>query len=267
MLAISFLTFAMYFAIPLVPSPPTPLPPVPGVEAPPVAAKPLKQPEVREHYKITSTVSGDDFAVTEIQWLSEARDKTVTLVEAHDGSKYVYRWEWDYEHQVTTCEFGEAGSDNNIKLTSWKPFNATARATTIAEARKNPAMMSADFRFEIVVGKDPVVIGMMSFWKDVPTQRQWRSSVRQALSSSFLERMEMLDSTGLFALPSLGAVRVNLVSLVLYRTYCAAPERLTENPAVPDCRFDKSFGFGCSETQEARAKLAANAKTPHTGEY
>jgi hypothetical protein len=130
----------------------------------------------------------------------------------------------------------------------------------LEQAKKAPQLLNSDVPFEISGPGNTRVSGIESHWRDPATARDWRVRIRQMITPLFLEQLEIADSSGLFSEPILSSLHDILMQFVLYRTSCDSPANLHVAPAIPDCGFDKDFGFACSEDQLKRAEAAASEK-------
>jgi hypothetical protein len=229
------------------------------------AAPPSARHEVRQHFIVTSPSGVDDFLLTRIQDLTEVDDKTVVLIRTVAGAHFIAIHEWNYETQVSYSEIRDEPSGHFLRVSVTYPYATRTRSSTLDLAKKNPKLVSSDIPFEITAPGNTRLSGIESHWRDPATAREWRTRIRQMVSPSFLEDLEIIDSSGLFSDPMMSSLHQFLLQFVLYRTSCDSPSALKVDPAVPDCSFDKEFGYGCSEDQLSRAKAAAEEKA--TGRY
>jgi len=216
--------------------------------------------EVRQHFSVTSPSGIDDFLLTRIQSLTEADDKTVVLIRTATGGHFVATHEWNYEKQVSYSEIRDQRSGDFLRVSVTYPYATRTRSSTLELAKKNPKLVSADIPFEITAPGNSRLSGIESHWRDPATAREWRTRARQMASPSFLEDLEIIDSSGLFSDPMMSSLHQFLLQFVLYRTSCDSAAGIQVAPAVPDCSFDKEFGFACSDDQAGRAKAATEGK-------
>lgn len=233
--------------------------------AQPAAVPSTARHEVRQHFTVTSPSGIDDAVLTRIQNLTEADDKTVVLIRTAAGGHFIATHEWNYETQVSYSELRDERGGDFLRVSVTYPYATKTRSATLELAKKNPKLVSSDIPFEITAPGNSRLSGIESHWRDPITAREWRTRIRQMVSQSFLEELEIIDSSGMFSDPMLSSLHQFLLQFVLYRTSCDSPSALRVAAAVPDCGFDKEFGFGCSDDQLTRAKAAGEGKT--TGRY
>lgn len=224
--------------------------------------------EVRRHFKVLSPGQVDDYVATEIRSLSEKSDKIRMIVESAQGQKFLLTFERDYVKQTTSHEIREVGGQEFLRLRFQSPWTATTRTGTLEEGAKHPELIEkTDFSFEFATAGNGILAGGdFGLWNDMQNQREWRTRLRSMLAPQFLEALEIMWSNGFFA-SSVGNTFAEPVRYVVYRPDCGAPDDLRVEPALPDCDFDKKFGFPCSDRQKARADRALNAKPPSTKLY
>lgn len=225
-----------------------------------LAEEPAKPPEYRRHLAVHGQNPVDDFEITEIQRLSEPDDITVVLIRTSDGDELIAKHEWNYEKQISYREIRDLRSDEFLRVTTTYSYSTRTRTATLQQARKSPQSIAQDAPFEITGPGNSRLSGIYSHWGDPVTAREWRTRIRQMISPAFLEKLERVDSTGLFSEPILSALHELVMQYLLYRTSCDSTANLRVDAAVPDCGFDKNFGYPCSEDQEKRAAAAIKAK-------
>jgi hypothetical protein len=218
--------------------------------------------EIRQHLSVLSPSGVDDYEVTQIQQLTEKDDKTVVLIRTASGDRLIATHDWNYQTQVSYSEIRDERSGEFLRATFTYPFATRTRSSTLDQAKKNPQLLTSEVPFEITARGNGRLSGIASHWKDAATAREWRFRLRQMVTQTFLEELEVVDSSGLFSEPLLSSLHEFVMTYVLYRTSCDATVGLRVSPAVPDCGFDKDFGSPCSEEQQTRAKTAGESKKP-----
>jgi hypothetical protein len=228
--------------------------------APPPGAITKTEHEVRQHFHVTSVGAIDEYTVTRIGRLSELRDEEIILIQTKAGDRFAFTRDARYDNQRSIYELRDIDRKEFIRLELKKPFDAKTRSSTIEEARKNPKLLDVDLPFEITTTGNGSVSGFLSHKGDVETVREWRITIRRMLSSSFIDAMELMQTSGLLSIPLLNGADKFLADFVLYRTECTPRLTVETMPALADCRFDAKMGYPCSDKQDERAARAA-AKT------
>jgi hypothetical protein len=218
--------------------------------------------EIRQHLSVVSPTGIDDYVVTQIQRFSEKGDKTVVLLRTSAGDRLIATHEWNYTTQVSYTEIRDERSSEFLRVTFTYPMVTRTRSDTLEQVKKNPLLLTGQTPFEMTAPGNSRLSGIASHWEDPETAKGWRIRLRQMLSPTFLEELEIVDSSGLLKEPIFSYVHDFLMNHVLYRTSCDSTASLRVAPAVPDCTFDKDFGFPCSMEQQARAKAAVEGKKP-----
>lgn len=231
--------------------------PEPNRAGPPAGAITKTEHEVRQHYHITSMGSVDEYVVTRIGRLSELRDEEIILIQNKAGERFAFTRDARYDNQRSKYELRDLERKDFIRLEFKKPFDAKTRSETIDEARKNPKLLDVDLPFEITTTGNGSVSGFLSHKADVETAREWRISIRRMLSGSFIDSLELMQTSGLLSIPLLNGADKMLAGFVLYRTECAPRVTLEIIPVLADCQFDAKLGYPCSDKQLERAEHAA----------
>jgi hypothetical protein len=210
---------------------------------------------------VLSTSGSDGYTVTQIQLLSEKNDKTVLLILASSGDRLIATRERSFEKQTSYSEIRDERSGEFLRVSLTFSYPTRTRSSTLELAHKNPQLQASELPFEITGPGNSKLSGIEAHWRDPGTARGWRTRIRQMVSSTFLEELEIVDSSGLFSEPILFGLHEVLMQFILYRTSCDSTVALRVDPAIPDCGFDKDFGFPCSEQEQKRAAAAMEAKT------
>jgi|GEM_PF-6240848 len=217
----------------------------------------LRSVEWRSH-SVAHDPSGANYRMTEIEQLpNEFEDRMYVLIQdAATGDRlsalYVINY-LDHEVAVTVTDL-----DTKEVATSRNPlpFKSITRDGVVAEARKDPAIRTLRI--------DAVTIGINGVEQTAgendwlsPRTRDQRSTVRKAASPQFLERLERLRPLAAAESP-VQQVFSHLLRYLLSGTACTAQTGLQTESAEPDCEFDASFHFPCS--QKAKDRITAAKK-------
>ena len=137
------------------------------------------------------------------------------------------------------------------------PFSAKTRKETLAESAQNPNLKMMPVLITVTTngGEWRSVDAGAGEWQSL---RDLRYSVRATVPFHLLEAIERMRGS-VFATP-VGSVFYSLVGkYVVYQTADDAKLELEELRSPPDCDFDNSFGYPCSEVQKKRVKAAADS--------
>ena len=225
-----------------------------------IAAEPALR-EFRQHYAIVSPGGLDDYSVTSIVRSSAARQEAIVLIENARGEQFRVLRSSDFEKHRAAYEIRDPVHNESVRLEFVMPMSAKTLSGIVDEAHRNPQIMDAEVPLEIYVSGNRAVSGLSGQWKDPAVERQWRAQLRQMITPSFLEHIEVMQTSGLFALPMLEGIDFMLANHLLYRAGCGSAAPLRAAPAAPDCAFDAHMGFACSDRQRERA--AKNEALPY----
>ena len=224
---------------------------------PPPGAITKTEREVRQHFRVGGAGSIDEYVVTRIGRLSETRDEEIILFRNKAGDRFVFTRDAKYDNQRSLYEIRDLDMKEFVRLEFKKPFDAKTRSGTIEEARKNPRLLEVDLPFEITATGSGSVSGFLSHKADVETAREWRTTIRRMLSASFIDALELMQTSGFLSIPLLNGADKMLSSFVLYRTECTPRVAVEVIPALADCHFDEKMGYPCSDKQSERAVRTA----------
>jgi hypothetical protein len=224
--------------------------------------------EMRKHLTLQSRDSTNAFTVTVVDLASEVMDSVKILIQDPKSGRFLLSWDRDFVRQTSIREIREVGGTEFVRYTLFLPFTARTRTATQEQARTHPELMNdKNGRFELSTAGNSSISGTVDFWKDAETAREWRTRARAMLSPPFLDWIETMETAGLFRQPSLVDLDSILMPLLLYRTDCASTPEYVVTTLVPDCAFDKKFGFECSDKQKERAEKYAAETPPATKPY
>lgn len=223
--------------------------------------------EFRRHYFLRS-VSGDEhYDVTVITQMGEERLSVVGLVLDQKGQRFLLSSDYDFVHQRSSKELRLTDGKEFLRYTMSMPFTSKTLTATMAEAHAHPELIIDSGGFVFSGPGNLQFNGAVNFWDDPATAREMRKRVRAMVQPSFVEALEILQSSGLFRFADLREYEI-ITPMILYRTECESgvPE-LVDELRPPDCSFDDRFGFPCSEKQKARAETLLSAKPPMAKGY
>lgn len=213
--------------------------------------------EVRSHKQI-SRDNRPLYSVTFVERLSQTRDEEVALLTDLDrGSKILLRSMYDYESNTQIREISSVDGKSFVRTVVKFPLQTKTKAAMLAAVKANPALYKLPVVAEYTETTASRRDARADDWKIAANAREWRSDLRTSLSPMFLEDIERLR---------FGLTRDSFfVPFVLYLMPRIVWSWRPELPApsivsvAPDCRYDRSFGFPCSEAQQKKV-LAADSK-------
>jgi hypothetical protein len=201
-------------------------------------------PDGTDYYRVTSIVRITDEAMAEFVLIDDLQHGTF-LLEHHtsfpdDSTSYTI---WDAKKK----EFARASFDMPYMAKTWKGVRD--------ESRRNPALYTATALLTIQTNGGEWLTSETE-WKDWARMRDLRRAIRQTVPFFLLEAVERMRGT-IFA-TSVGTGYYDVIGRYLvYQPADTTPAELQEFAAAPDCAFDKSFGYPCTDAQLARIKGAA----------
>jgi len=217
-----------------------------------------KPMEWRSHYEAVDMKSGIAYKFTEITQLpDESEDRIYTLVEdvvTHDRLLVKHRINY-MDHEVSV-EITDLDTHEVAAAASPLPYVSITRSGALDEIHKNPTLRS---------WRVPSITLSVNGVSQVASENEWlstvtrdkRSAVRRAASPQFLEKLERLRVVGSSDSPLFHACS-NVLTYFLYNEQCKA-QAVHAVIAAPDCAFDASFQFNCSEKSKQRIAKAKEA--------
>ncbi len=216
--------------------------------------------EWRTHYEARDPKSGVAYKMTEITQLpNETEDRHYTLVEdAASRERLIVKYSMNFFDHEVVVEVTDLDTRETASASSPVPYKSITRSGALDEIHKNPVLRN---------WRVPSITVNVNGVKETASEGEWlsksirdkRSALRKAASPQFLERLERLRSVGTPDSP-LFPVCSNILLYLLYNETCKTPDVHTEN-AQPDCAFDSSFRFDCSQKSKDRiAKAKENGE-------
>jgi len=219
-----------------------------------------KPNEWRSHFEAVDKASGTAYRFTEITQLpDESEDRIYTLVEdtaSHD--RLVVKQRMNYMDHEASVEITDLDTHETASATSPLPYVSITRSGALDEIHKNPALRSWRVPSITLSVNGVAQTASETEWLSNVT-RDRRSSVRKAASPQFLEKLERMRVVGASDSPLFHACG-SVLTYLLYNERCRAQDVHTA-VAFPDCAFDASFKFSCSEQSKQRI-----AKAKESGE-
>jgi hypothetical protein len=212
--------------------------------------------EIRRHYEVTEQLVPRNvrYVVTEIVTSAgEAETRSVYLVEESNGDRFVLMDRIDFLTQESVKEITDLATKEYARATAYMPYKASTRTETIAEMKRLKGA-SADADWSTVLDVNGVTAEGVDGGCASPAWRDQRSALRRAATPQFLERLERMRPL-LSRAATLTMFCYGLLRFVLYEEACDSRVRTAE--LQPDCTYDASFGFPCTEKQKQKIAQAA----------
>jgi hypothetical protein len=210
--------------------------------------------QVRRHSKV-SEGKRPLFMLTDVDVYSSKADEHYILVrDEGTAEQWVLKSAVDFARHESSYEVTDVRGEIFIRFSTPLQFSGDTREEYFAEYRANPALLAA---------VDPLVVfetggasrsAKESLWNDPENARAWRSEFRRQMNPNLLEAIERMR-------PLYGQLPASMfyemfIHRLLYgdeaRTAHAAPVVRVE----PDCGFDATFGFDCTDRQQKRISEA-----------
>ena len=212
-------------------------------------------PETRQHFALKAESFGLSYSITKIvQTPNETEDRDIYLIEDRvSGDRLVVTDRRDFLNQTREVEVVDTDSKEKVISIIQFPYKSATRIDTLEEMRaeRKAGIPLKNLPITIEMNGVSVTAGNDEWTSD--KARDHRSKIRRAASNTFMERLERLRPI-LGARGELGTVCRFLIALILNHEACRGP--VTFEPAKPDCQFDASFRYGCSEAQKRRVAAA-----------
>jgi hypothetical protein len=211
--------------------------------------------EVRRHFVATTQKGATLYEVTVITRTKPDEDQHVVLIEDAEGNDYQLTHIRSYLKQETEYELRDVRRKTWVKTIYAYPFKSRTRDETIAEAKASPRLdipLTVETPAAARTAKE-------SEWKEVDNARQWTGEIRESLDPVFVEAIERMRG-GLFVGEAIMENFCHIVvRYVLHANDCSNAGNMDLRPAQPDCLFDASMGFACSEKQKQRVSDAVDS--------
>jgi hypothetical protein len=210
--------------------------------------------ERRSHWVLTDSFGERIGEATEIFILRTKTDRRVLLYRGLTGETFIIDEATDYVRGEIATTITDLSRESWIRSTSSLPFRAGTSDEVLRQAQAHPELWlthDVDLLLETKGASARARLGA----KETKDER-WRrtSDLRRSLSFSLLEDIDRA-ADGLFSTAMGEYASDTIVDYLLYREPCATPVK-TEK-AAPDCKFDRSFGFACTDLQRSRVDEAA----------
>ena len=213
--------------------------------------------EFRRHFEATTRKGTFLYEVTVITRTKPDEDQHIVLIEDSEGNDYRLTHTRSYFKQETEYEFRDVKRKTWVRTIYAYPFKSRTRDETVAEATKSPKLdipLTVETPSAARTAKE-------SEWNEAENARQWTGEIRESLDPVFVEAIERMRGGLFVGHPIMENFCRIVVRYVLHANDCSSTSHMELKPAQPDCLFDASIGFACSEKQKQRVSDAAAAGT------
>lgn len=218
--------------------------------------------DVRRHFEVIGPSDDILYEATEIVRLTDDTDAMFMLIRDTGHGDFVMRRIWTFENQAIVTRISDVKDRTFVQTTGTMPFQSKTRLETLAEGRRNPRLMDVPvvFQMETNGGRwDSVETDL----KETAVLRRLRHDLRQTMDFFLLEAIERMRGSFL----GVAEGEAYFPMLADYVIYDLDPEDnekagIKTRDAMPNCSFDQSFGFPCSEKQKERAGKALKSGIP-----
>lgn len=214
------------------------------------ANAPERSKEFRRHFVAVTKKGTSLYQLTVITELRKDEARHFVLIEDAQGNDYLLSHVWDYSRQESQYELRDLRRKVFVRATHSYPYKSRTREETIAEAKAHPEL-AKDLSLTIET-PGTIRTAKESEWRDPEAAREWRSEIRESLDPAFLEALERMRGGLFHGEPIMDTFCSIVIQFVLHGANCESTELLELRPATPDCLFDASFGYACSDRQKER---------------
>ena len=222
--------------------------------------------EFRQHYSLQTPDGSAIYDITKIVRLTSAaqgdrHQEAIYLMLDSGHGPLVLTLARSYTDQTSTYTIADTKGRTYVRATFALPFTAKTRQETNEEAKQNPELYDVPAYVTISTngGEWTSLSTDADEWS---TLRRLRHQMRPTVDAYLLEGIERMRGT--FFSTEDGSLFHEVVGQYLvYDTTGGEPKSsLKKVDAAPDCAFDKSFGYECTDTQLERIRKAAESGTP-----
>ncbi|HEY4639919.1 MAG TPA: hypothetical protein VII75_01125 [Thermoanaerobaculia bacterium] len=210
--------------------------------------------DMREHYEAKDERADIQYRLTSILRITatEDRDTTVVLIEDVTAKdRLIVTMTSDYLRHLQSTEVKLLDTNETLTVsypTNWKS-NTRSGVFEEFHALPNPAQIHVHF----TVNMNGVEESAADADWQKPEIAKKKSALWRAASARFLDALHRLRAIASEDGP-LPTLCSGVLSVVLYDSSC--PSGPAVKPVLPDCEFDASFRYHCSQQSLERAKNA-----------
>jgi hypothetical protein len=214
--------------------------------------------EFRRHFAAVTKKGAELYKLTVITELRKAEARHFVLIRDSNGHDYLLSHVWDYSRQESLYELRDPGRKIFVRTTYAYPYKSRTREETLAEGKAHPEL-AKDLSLTIET-PGTIRTAKESEWRDQEVAREWRSQIRESLDPDFLEALERMRGGLFHGEPTMDMFCSIVMQFVLHGADCENTDFLELHTAPPDCLFDASFGYACSDRQKERVANGESEK-------
>ena len=210
--------------------------------------------ETRTRLNVVSADKRVQYEMVEVIRVGDTEEANVVLVrDTATGDRFVLQRLKSYTNRISTWKISDPKGESSIQASFALPFTKTTRREALQEARDNPLLMTLPTVVTIETNGG-TWSNLHTAWDEWSELRQLRHDIRRATSFYILEGIErMRDSV--FPQPAAQGFYHIVGRFVIYDTD-KEDAGLQSVRAMPNCDFDRSFGWPCTEAQQKRIRKA-----------
>ena len=213
--------------------------------------------ELRNRYNVVSADKRVQYEMAEVMRLSDTEESITVLVrDVATGDRYVLQRLKSYTEQTVVYKISDPKGESSIQTSFSLPFTKRTRLEALQEARDNP-QLAAEPVIVTIETNGGTWSGVSTTWDEWAELRKLRHDIRSVTSFYLLEGIERMRGS-VFAQPSAQAFDTIVARFVVYDTDTTGKEDagLQSVVVMPDCDFDESFGFPCTDAQQKIVRKA-----------
>lgn len=215
-------------------------------------------PDRRHHYTLRDDDGVIQFELTTISRSSEQATHEVVLVRDPAHGDAILEHIATFSDMEVTLSISDVRRRDSIRTSFKLPFNAKTFSGMLEESARQPQLKRTPALLTITTSGGEWR-GVDSEWGEWQKLRTLRHSIRPTVSFDLLEMVERMRGA-VFAVP---ATDTFYEFVGRYVVYDVGDEHqlsgLRETVERPDCSFDKTFGYPCTDEQAQKIRAAEAA--------
>jgi hypothetical protein len=215
----------------------------------------------RAHLSVNDARGDVLYVLTDIHHVDDSGGSTELLIlDKTTDQRFVMTSKYDIEHHRSVMQISDVTGKKYLRRSYALPSAAKTRDELSAESERNPQVFElADSLITIETPASSYTAHESELSGNARNGR-WVSDLRESLDPAFLEALERMRES-LFGTTTAERFYSTLAKFVFHGG--CSPDAATAKVVAetPDCSFDKSFGFPCSDRQVERIRKAEEEKT------